>query len=298
MPDLFRIVNIGDSVHWGQVLLEEEKYDFLVKQALQPGNPGGVTLQRSAHSGAIIGARPTLGNPAPGEVPVSRPTIIEQCDAFTDSPETVDLVLVNGGINDVGVATILNPFTLGLPLHTEIQAACHDGMLMLLRKVSARFTKPSCRILVTGYYTIFSAKSNRLCLPLLMELHGLAVPGFAAHLDLVNPVVARCEQFFTQSASDIQVAITDGKDSRISFVGSGFTDINAIFVPGTGLLWGLNALLQPEDPVANQRRPQCDQVFPNPLEIAREQCYRASAGHPNIAGARQYASQILNILAH
>jgi len=152
---------------------------------------------------------------------------------------------------------------------------------------------------VTGYYTIFSAKSNPLCLPLLMGLHGLAVPGFTAHLALVNPVVARCEQFFTQSASDIQVAIADAKDPRISFVGSGFTDVNAIFVPGTGFLWGLNALLQPEDPVANQRRPQCDQVFPNPLEIApREQCYRASAGHPNVAGARQYAGQILKALGH
>jgi lysophospholipase L1-like esterase len=299
MPDPFRIVNLGDSVPWGQGLLDGEKYDVLVKQALQSRFPGGVTLQRLAHSGAVIGARPTTGNPAPGEVPVPHPTIIEQCDTFADSPATVDLVLVNGGINDVGVATILNPFALVPPLQTEIQAACHDGMLALLRKVSAKFSKASCRILVTGYYTIFSAKSNPLKLPHLMAIHGVGIPMFVAHLDLVNPVVDRCEQFFAESSASLQSAVADAGDPRIAFVASGFTDDNAVFVPGTSFLWGLDEFLNPEDPVAGQRRPQCNQVFDDILEIAqREECYRASAGHPNIAGARQYASQILNAVAH
>jgi hypothetical protein len=58
----------------------------------------------------VIGAHPVIGNTANGETPEARPTIIEQCDSFADSPDTVDLVLLNGGINDIGVATILNPF--------------------------------------------------------------------------------------------------------------------------------------------------------------------------------------------
>jgi hypothetical protein len=299
MGNAFRVVNIGDSVPWGQGLLEDQKYDVRVKQTLLPRFPGGVSLQRLAHSGAVIGARPTVGNTAPGEVPVPRPTIIEQCDGFVDSPETVDLVLINGGINNVGVATILNPFAWVPPLQTQIQTACHDEMLMLLRKVTAKFTKASCRILVTGYYTIFSKKSDPLGLPRLMAMHGIAIPGFIANLDLLGPVVDRCEQFFKESTANLQRAIADANDLRIAFVASGFTDDNAIFVPGTTWIWGLDEFLEPEDPVADERRPQCDLVFNAPLEIAhREQCHRASAGHPNVAGAVQYANQILNALGH
>ncbi len=56
---------------------------------------------------------------------------------------------------------------------------------------------------------------------------------------------------------------------------------------GTSLLWGLDLGddLDPQDPVAATRHPLCDIAFPGPLEILhREQCYRASAGHPNVHG--------------
>jgi lysophospholipase L1-like esterase len=107
MAQAFRIVTLGDSVTWGQGLPEAQKFDSMVRDALGHRFPGGVSLQRFAHSGAVIAANPVTGNSANGEVPVSRPTIVEQCDGFSDSPDTVDLVLVNGGINDVGVTKIL-----------------------------------------------------------------------------------------------------------------------------------------------------------------------------------------------
>src|SRR5580698_2883875 len=122
----FRIVSIGDSVIWGQGLLPDEKFNTLVRQAL----PGGATLESAAHSGAVIGATGATGTPQPGEVPASRLSIIEQCDAYANSPDTVDLVLMNGGINDVGVANILNPFAVIPPLETRVAHACHDGMLV------------------------------------------------------------------------------------------------------------------------------------------------------------------------
>jgi lysophospholipase L1-like esterase len=147
----FRIVCIGDSVVWGQGLLPNEKFNFLVQQALSPRFPGGATLESIAHSGAVIGATGVSGIPQIGEVPASRLSIIEQCDSYANSPDTVDLVLMNGGINDVGVASILNPLALIPPLDTRVAHACHDGMLVLLKKVAAKFSKPTCRILVTGY---------------------------------------------------------------------------------------------------------------------------------------------------
>src|SRR5204862_3113181 len=131
-------------------------YDVMVKEALASNHPEGVSLERRAHSGAVIGAFGATGVPQSGEVPGSRPTIIEQCDTFANSPETVDLVLLDGGINDVGVATILNPLALFPSLASRVHSACHDAMLTLLRKVSAKFTKPSCNTLVTDYYLILS----------------------------------------------------------------------------------------------------------------------------------------------
>ena len=215
---------------------------------------------------------------------------------FHGCPDTVDLVLVNGGINDVGVATILNPFALVPSLASKIQTACHVGMLQLLRKLSAKFTKPACKILVTGYYTILSDQSDPVGIPRLLALHGIAAPGFIDELDIIDPVIDRREQFNNDSTAQLQIAIADAGDPRIVFVPSGFTDDNAVFA-GTPFLFGLDDQLNPQDPVAAQRHVQCNITHNQPLDLpAREQCYRASAGHPNQAGAVQYQEQILAAL--
>ncbi len=297
MAASFRIVTLGDSVPWGQGLLEAEKYDAMVRDTLASTFPGGVSLERLAHSGAVIGASPTQGNFADGEVPVARPTIIEQCDGFANSPETVDLVLMNGGINDVGVATILNPLALFPSLASRVHSACHDAMLTLLRKVSAKFTKPSCKILVTDYYLILSDLSDPLGIAGYLGMHGIAVPSFIAEAEFQDIVVDRCEEFFADSTAQLQQAVNGANDPRISLVPSGFTAANAVFVAGTSLLFGLDALLRPLDPVADRRHAQCEITFNQPLQVTqREQCFRASAGHPNPAGAVQYKNQILAAL--
>ena len=296
----FRIVAIGDSIVWGQGLLANEKFDWLVQQALLPMRPDGVTLESLAHAGAVIGATGVSGTPQVGEVPASRLSIIEQCDSYANSPDTVDLLIMDGGINDVGVASILNPFAMIPPLDVRVKHACHDGMLVLLKKVIAKFSKPTCNILVTGYYLILSAKSDPVGVTKLMSLYGIAVPGFLdKDLDFINPVLNRCEAFFTDSTQQLKQAIADANDPRIAFVSPGFTDDNSAFVPGTSLLWGLSLDhdLSPQDPVAAARHPLCDTAHPDPLQILdREICYRASAGHPNVQGAAQFAKQILAAL--
>lgn len=296
----FRIVSIGDSIIWGQGLLPNEKFNWLVQQALLPMHPEGVTLESLAHSGAVIGATGVSGTPQVGEVPASRLSIIEQCDSYANSPETVDLVLMDGGINDVGIALILNPFALIPPLDVRVIHACHDGMLVLLKKVIAKFSKPTCRILVTGYYPILSAQSDPLGVIKLVSLFGIAVPAFLdKDLDFINPVLDRCEAFFNDSTQQLKQAVVDANDPRITFVPSGFTDANSAFVPGTTLLWGLTLDddLSPQDPVAAARHPLCDIAHPDPLQIPeREICYRASAGHPNVQGAAQFSKQVLAAL--
>jgi len=166
--------------------------------------------------------------------------------------------------------------------------------------VSAKFSKASCRILVTGYYTIISDRSDPLGVHKLLSLHGIAVPEFVeAEADFLQAVTRRCRDFFVDSTAELQRSIVDLGDPRVRFVPSGFTEDNAIFVPTTSLLWGLDLDhgLEPLDPVAAQRRPLCDIAHSDPLEIlAREQCYRASAGHPNVLGARKFGAQIVAAL--
>jgi lysophospholipase L1-like esterase len=300
VADNFRIVSIGDSVVWGQGLLSNQKFDFLVQQALLPRYPGGVTLESLAHSGAVIGATGASGAPQPGEVPAARLSILEQCGQYANSPGTVDLVLMNGGINDVGVASILNPFSLIPTLDARVKHACHDGMLALLRAVAAKFSNPAGRILVTGYYPILSARSDPAGVTKLLGLFGIAVPDFLDEVaDFVNPVLGRCQAFFEDSTECLSQAIAEAGDPRIAFVPSGFTDANSVFVPGTSLLWGigLDDDLSPQDPAAAARRPLCDIAHPGGSQVlARELCYRASAGHPNVQGAAQYSRQILAAL--
>jgi lysophospholipase L1-like esterase len=293
-----RIVAIGDSIVWGQGLLPDEKFLELVRVTLLPKFPGGIKIEPFAHSGAVIGARSASGTPQVGEVPASRLSIIEQCDNFANAPENVDLVILNGGINDVGIANILNPLSLIPSLHTRVAHACHDGMLVLLKKVTAKFTKPTCKILVTGYYSILSAQSDPLGVIRLLSLFGIAVPEFFDNeFEFINPVLSRCAAFYDDSTKKLKQAIADAGDPRIKFVPTGFTDANSMFVPGTSLLWGLDEDMGPQDPVAAARRPLCDNAHRNALEIPeRELCYRASAGHPNVQGAIQFSKQVLAAL--
>lgn len=301
MPNTLRILTMGDSVTWGQGLLATEKLDYRVQQALMPGVPGGVSLESLAHSGAVIGANGAIGSPQPGEVPEARLSVIEQSDGYANSPEAIDLIIINGGINDVGVATILNPAALIPSLAQRIVSACHDGMLQLLNKVSAKFIKPTCRIVVIGYYPILSADSDPLGVIKLLSLFGIAIPQFLDNeIDFINPVLARCSQFFIESASELARAVTDAGDPRITFVPSGYTDANAVFASAP-LLWGLDLTedLGPQDPVAMARQPLCDSAYPGALNVLqRELCYRASAGHPNVQGAMQLSKQVLKAVLH
>jgi lysophospholipase L1-like esterase len=291
MAKIQRIASLGDSVPWGQGLLENDKYDVFLATKF------GATLHRTAHSGATIGATLIEGGPADGEVPVALPTIHDQCVNFADSPETIDLVLLNGGLNDVDFRTILNPLVPAPILSALTHKFCHDAMLGLLQTVAARFSNPAARIIVTGYYPIISDQSDPPCVLGFLGIHGIAPPPFVEKNFVIEAVIDRCRQFFQESTADLRRAVADAGDARIAYVDAGFTDANSVFAP-KALLWGLavDLDLSPVDEVADQRHKSCDAAFNEFQVLEREQCYRASAGHPNVDGARQFANQILAAL--
>src|SRR5438270_2761966 len=133
----FRIVVLGDSVPWGQGLEPAEKFHALVQAAI-PNSESSLL----AHSGATIGVGvPLTEAQVDGEVPTAYLTILQQCGAFDDAPETVDLVIINGGINDINFRFIINPLTDSAHLKDSIRQHCFQDMKTLLERVAAKFAK-------------------------------------------------------------------------------------------------------------------------------------------------------------
>lgn len=296
-----RIAVFGDSVPWGQGLLEQDKYRTLVAEGLaaRPGSAPQEPPAVLAHSGATIGVGVNTNEGSlDGEVPTAYPTIIQQVAAFNDAPESVDLVLLNGGINDVDIRDILNPLTDSSHLADWTETHCHLHMKALLDAVTAKFTLATARIIVTGYYQILSEQSD----PDLFKpfLKAVGAPWLDFLVDdfedeIIKKIVKNCKVFADQSATALQNAVNDSNagagGGRVTFVSSGFGPQNAAFAPDHWIFGVDGTDLSPEDEVIAARHASCDRCETDVLQ--RWECYRASAGHPNQDGAKQYAAQIL-----
>ncbi|HUE86263.1 MAG TPA: hypothetical protein VMO26_09310 [Vicinamibacterales bacterium] len=296
------LVTLGDSVPWGQGLLPEHKFSRLVADELRQTDPSLIE-HLLAHSGAVIGLGHTVtAARVHGEVPVGPPTIVEQVGGFPGEPADVPVVLVNGGINDVDIRNILNPFIRLDALHRMTIEHCYDSMRRLLEITLQRFSDPRTAVFVTGYYPILSRDSQPFRVPRLLLLHGLQAEPPPAMMvsSFFDLVVERCLLFWTESTLALQQAVDEvnreTSDPRVVFVDPGYTEENAVFASDPWL-WGLNSDFTPQDEVVAERRGACNAAIPGHDGLAREQCYRASAGHPNVAGARKYADAIFHAMS-
>jgi hypothetical protein len=295
-----RMIVLGDSVTWGQGLLPAQKFSTLVYSQLPSQTPDNSSLTVLAHSGATIGVCATISKPAlDGEVPDSYSTVIQQCASYENRPEAADVVIVNGGINDVDVFTIVNPLTDSDDLHELINQHCYLDMLTLLGQVTAKFTNPATRIVVPSYFPILSRESDPIRLPHFLGLYGVQLTPLLTNLgDIVfDKIFDHCRMSNEKSGACLGKAVTEinqqqgGK--RVRFAQVPFTASNSVLAPDAWL-WGIKADSSPEDPVRRQRHAACDLDERDP--IRRDLCYRASVGHPNITGAKQFAQAILSTL--
>ncbi len=106
--DAFHMVVIGDSIAWGNGLNDPDKYYYLVADWLQEKLNRPVDVAVYAHSGAIISGE--TGESLDPNLNCGYPTLIDQANNIQNKDD-VDLILVSGGINDVGVMNILNAYT-------------------------------------------------------------------------------------------------------------------------------------------------------------------------------------------
>jgi hypothetical protein len=313
----FKILVCGDSIAWGQGLEDHQKYSTLVEDFLQNRWDGTEIVRlTAAHSGAIIGiGKPSFETPIDQEVPVDDPTIFQQVMQYREKPEEatdVGLVLINGGINDVNIRTILNPTTPEGDLRNQTRIHCYDDMLMLLSECSLVF--PNARIVATGYYPLVSNQSptafllgfaNAVGLPLLSitgAIVGVVLSKWA-HLQMVHNsfVFAEAANLYLQMAvNEInQIFVGQGQDPKVALASPDYKEENAFMAPKS-YLFGLKSTLDPTElflPVDTiSRVSACHTAKDSGRITDYAQCKLASAGHPNPMGAQAYFNAIFAIL--
>jgi lysophospholipase L1-like esterase len=109
---------LGDSILWGQGLKAENKPIYQVQLWLEKITGRRVVEKIQAHSGAVI-ERASVTDPHTSsnpEVNLGLPTINDELDSairFYADTSQVDLVLISGCGNDVGVQNLLNALNSG-----------------------------------------------------------------------------------------------------------------------------------------------------------------------------------------
>lgn len=301
----FRIAVFGDSVVWGQGLETAQKFHAAAEQAIRARRHDiGIYKDVFAHSGATIGMRDNTTMPAlPGEVPTSYPTIKQQVGAFTDDRDNVDLVLINGGANDIGITRIIDPLVVSdQGLLDEVNQFCLKDMKTLLKSMVGPGGFPNARLIVSGYYQAVSEQSASPLLDLFLVGIGGAV-GLLARVGL-SIIAARCMLFADAANAKLRQAVNEvnaeqGGTPRIFFADPSFGPQNAVFAPQAfifGLEIGEGGLMGPDDldSVAASRALSCEAAGPGRTD--QTICKVASLGHPNPKGAVAYSRAILPLL--
>jgi len=254
----FKIYVIGDSIAWGNGLNREDKYYYLVAKELQKNLGEPVEVIVYAHSGA----------PISGE---DENSIINQAKKI---PNDVDLILVSGGINDVGIGSILDSSNEASSV-TSLSAPIEERMENLLRELINK--NQHVKIIVTGYYNIISRDSKLETVDNYLGQYWTSDISKKLETPDINRLIANSIAFNSACTTALRSAVkkADGMEGRILFVSPEFQDSNSYKASDT-YLWGLTSLLPPRS-------------------NAIDHDYEATA-HPNRKGASKYADAINNII--
>lgn len=319
-----RILVLGDSVTWGQGLRDDQKMHRLLAQRVFGATGVAPYVAHYAHSGAIIGAGAPFGAMAPWwppEIPSPHATIFEQLDlvSATEIDPRFDLIVVDGGLNDVDIHYVFNPQTKPDQVAAKATAKCGADMIGLLQAIDKRVMQwsPHVRCFVLTYYPILSDASRfpniwNVATVLAQETISPPPPP-TSHVAMraqlsQSPVQSLKEQLVANSRA-LRSASLAAHTNAVATVNAGaaaprFTLIDPNILESecafttTPLIWGLTTTEKPEDPLTDDRVRYCDyELRPemkNPLDAFV--CRRASVGHPNVAGAQRYAETMFAAL--
>jgi hypothetical protein len=243
-------------------------------------------------------------------VPFDYPSVSGQIGMMAKDifPGDVDLVLLDGGINDVTVQNILNVTDITTNpawVRKITEQSCVGHMAKLLPQVLTAF--PNAAVVITGYYPIVSSETDPNVLKALLGFHGITTLAAGISKD---ELVERSKAFADAALSGYTSLVNDtnqrlGK-TRVALAWPGFTDENSYGAPNR-FLFLLGEFEEDEErgrrwqaPPGNWSTPQgiacyrgeeCSKDDPSSIK-----CLDASMGHPNPGGARAYANAIITIL--
>ena len=337
----FNLLVLGDSILWGQGLKTEHKSWYLVKNWLEENQHLTVRERVQAHAGAVIGSSGTAPPRALtlyGEINSAWPTLHDQIDdavrAIRD-PAQVDLVLVDGCINDVNARRFLNAGNSSQIIEALAREKCGAPVEDLLTRVTSTF--PNAHIILTGYYPVISEKTSRD-----LFMRALAKRFYAAlspearrpsDKEMFERLTAISYTWYEASNRALTAAVAKTNDQlvargsrqRVSFARIPFRPEHA-FAARESRLWGFDATtirkmlalftfgkvsLQANDEVSSRRWSMCEDFFgkqPDETDAQRRVrkynvmvCRLAAIAHPNRKGAVMYADaikeQVQNLMA-
>lgn len=327
----FHMLVLGDSILWGQGLKAENKPVYHVKLWLEKSTGRRVVERIEAHSGAVIERASvtdthTSANP---EVNLGLPTINDEVDSaitFYGDTSRVDLVLISGCGNDVGLQNLLNALNSS-KVDDMTQEKCGKPVEDLLRRITTAF--PAAQVIVTGYYPFFSEETRN---DFVLKALGRRFFKSQANVDsaissqeLFERLKSNSGQWHQASNTQLAQAVTrvnaEMDRPRVTFVKIDFPAAYSFAAPKTRL-WGFNrspfrmallflsfgkALLPSNDEVRKQRSASCNEVYEeqrnetveqrNDRKALRFLCRYAALGHPNRKGALLYADAITKTLS-
>jgi len=346
-----RFLSIGNSLMWGQGLRPDHRFRELVRSRIE--HEKGMVVELSmARSGAVMepqglvddefhdGLMTTVDIPLSPfyspenfarEMPHGAMSIQRQLSTAreiidqrwgTQAHENVHWILLDGGINDVGIFNILTPFRAELDGYVLrcwptwlLDEAKRIENLMVETLIIALKNFPSATIIVNGYFPILSLFSIASVTKLRSVgfLHGISnlVLTSPFGLDALANASAAWQVASThhlRRAISSILRIAEYANRTVLFARSNIEGPHCLFGPDTWL-WGYDAIpdsvpenvsqwvqwlaaATPEDEVILQRIDQCNTNQPDFTHGIP--CRLASIGHPNVAGAVDYAESIIH----
>jgi len=337
--DPLEMLVLGDSIMWGQGLKPEEKFSWRIKCWLQEKTNREVRQNVFAHSGALISAGSTATprfESNDGEVNLPYPTINEELDHarefYGTANSKLNLILLDGCINDVDVSNLLNVTTDPSWLRERINTSCKIGMHDLLRRVTESF--PNAQVIVPSYYRIVSSSTaDNAFIRLLAKNLNNARPEARRMTDkeMRDRLIKLSELWYRVSTANLRAAVeamnselaASNMPPRVSFVEIDFWPEHSFsaadtllwnFIFGSTNLSGLRkfivilsfgtAAYKPNDEVRESRVRSCNETFKAPkgkkeTDVEKRErkdrlliCRYASLGHPNQMGALVYTEAI------
>jgi len=294
---------------WGQGLARGYKFADEVRRQvdIDLGPRSAPEPYIFAHSGATLGGhvadKENLNPRPPQELPLGYPSIPKQLELSKDSldPNEVGLVLLNGGINDVGALQILDP-SVDPDWVREQTRQKLEHMRNLLPIVLDTF--PKAKVAIPNYFQIVSIDSDITEIATLMFFL-FDLPGVAVTYALRNDLALQAETFNNEWTLRMGSIIEELRTTRpelakrICLADVQFSGTNA-YGASDSYLWTIAQIgfdFVTRDQVEDDRIRDCEDAENHAWEDdVPWYCDEAAAFHPNVAGVNRYSDAIMSCI--